>query len=66
MIAEQKMLSSESVFFRRKQRRETNMSSKNNNQINVPQAREAISFEIGDRSPYDRGRTCGLFRKQAK
>ena len=40
MVTEQKMLSSESVFVRRKQRREFGM--KNNNQINVPQAREAM------------------------
>ena len=39
-LTEQKMLSSESVFVRRKQRREFGM--KNNNQINVPQAREAM------------------------
>ena len=37
---EQKILSSEGVFFRRKQRRDFGM--KNNNQINVPQAREAM------------------------
>jgi len=39
-VTEQKMLSSGSVFVRRKQRREHVM--KNNNQINVPQAREAM------------------------
>jgi small acid-soluble spore protein D (minor alpha/beta-type SASP) len=36
------MLSSESVFFRRKQKESMNMSSKNNNQLNIPQAREAM------------------------
>ena len=40
MCAEQKMLSSESVFFRRKQKERNTM--KNNNQINIPQAREAM------------------------
>ena len=40
MATEQKMLSSEGVFIRRKQRRDFGM--KNNNQINVPQAREAM------------------------
>ena len=42
MVTEPKMLSSESVFFRRKQRRETEMSNSNNNQLNIPQAREAM------------------------
>jgi small acid-soluble spore protein D (minor alpha/beta-type SASP) len=37
-----KMLSSESVFFRRKQKERRIMSNSNNNQINVPQAREAM------------------------
>ena len=41
MVTEQKMLSSGSVFFRRKQRRETEMSNKNN-QINIPQAKQAM------------------------
>ena len=39
---EQKMLSSESVFFRRKQKEIRVMSNKNNNQLNIPQAREAM------------------------
>ena len=40
MPTEQKMLSSEGVFIRRKQKEICVM--KNNNQINVPQAREAM------------------------
>ena len=36
------MLSSEGVFFRKKAKERNDMSSKNNNQINVPQAREAM------------------------
>jgi hypothetical protein len=42
MPTEQKMLSSESVFIRRKQKERFKMSNSNNNQINVPQAREAM------------------------
>ena len=42
MVTEQKTLSSESIFIRREQRRETEMSNSNNNQINIPQAREAM------------------------
>jgi hypothetical protein len=37
-----KMLSSGSIFFRRKQKERRIMSNSNNNQINVPQAREAM------------------------
>ena len=40
MVTEQKILSSESIFVRRKQKEICVM--KNNNQINVPQAREAM------------------------
>ena len=36
------MLSSGSIFIRRKQKESMNMSSKNNNQLNIPQAREAM------------------------
>jgi small acid-soluble spore protein D (minor alpha/beta-type SASP) len=39
---ETKMLSSGSIFFRRKQKERRIMSNSNNNQINVPQAREAM------------------------
>ena len=39
---EMKMLSSGSIFFRRKQKERTIKSNSNNNQINVPQAREAL------------------------
>ena len=42
-----KMLSSGSIFLRRKQKESEIMSNSNNNQINVPQAREAISQEVG-------------------
>jgi len=36
------MLSSESRFFRRKQKERIEMSNSNNNQLNIPQAREAM------------------------
>ena len=36
------MLSSGSSFFRRKQKERNEMSNKNNNSINIPQAREAM------------------------
>jgi len=39
---EQNILSSESVFIRRKQKERANMSNNNNNQLNIPQAREAM------------------------
>jgi small acid-soluble spore protein D (minor alpha/beta-type SASP) len=42
ITTEQKMLSSGSIFIRRKQKESMNMSSKNNNQLNIPQAREAM------------------------
>jgi small acid-soluble spore protein D (minor alpha/beta-type SASP) len=42
MATEQKMLSSGGIFLRRKAKERTNMSNSNNNQINIPQAREAM------------------------
>ena len=42
MVTEMKMLSSGSVFFRRKQKERFTMSNSNNNQLNIPQAREAM------------------------
>jgi hypothetical protein len=41
-LRKEKMLSSEGVPFRRKQKERKDMSNNNNNQINVPQAREAM------------------------
>ena len=42
MVTEQKMLSSESIDFPKKAKERTEMSNSNNNQINIPQAREAM------------------------
>ena len=43
MFAERKVLSSESAKLSKKQKKERkDMSSKNNNQLNIPQAREAM------------------------
>ena len=42
MVTEQKMLSSESTIFPKKAKERMIMSNSNNNQINIPQAREAM------------------------
>ena len=41
-VRKEKMLSSESIPFQRKQKEISVMSNKNNNQLNIPQAREAM------------------------
>ena len=42
MVTEQEMLSSESMDFPKKAKERTEMSNSNNNQLNIPQAREAM------------------------
>ena len=42
MATEQKMLSSEGIFLPKKVKERIDMSNSNNNQINIPQAREAM------------------------
>ena len=42
MVTEQKMLSSEGIVYPMKAKERTEMSNSNNNQLNIPQAREAM------------------------